>query len=75
MHRATEIRFELDAHETSVLDGYCQATGKSRGEVLRGLLGDWSAQKLHEATLICRTTGVNPAEPELVREPRPRFHA
>lgn len=28
MHRATEIRFEVDAAEVAVLDGYCQATGK-----------------------------------------------
>jgi len=67
MHKDTEIRFELDAHEVSVLDGYCQATGKSRGEVLRGLLRDWSADQLHVATLICRTAGVNPAQPEAPR--------
>lgn len=74
MHRATEIRFELEASEVAVLDGYCQAAGKSRGEVLRGLLRDWSGQKLHESTLICRTAGINPAEPEASRG-HSRFHA
>ena len=72
-HKATEIRFELDADETSVLDGYCQATGKSRGEVMRGLLRDWSADRLHEATLICRVAGVNPADPAPARTAS-RFH-
>jgi len=67
MHRATEIRFEVDAAEVAVLDGYCQATGKSRGEVMRSLLRGWSDEQLHVATLICRTAGVNPAAPETGR--------
>lgn len=74
MHRATEIRFECDADEVSVLDGYCQATGKSRGEVMRQLLAVWSGEQLHVATLICRTAGVNPADPVPSRKAS-RFHA
>ena len=60
----TEIRFELHRDEVAVLDGFVQATGKSRGEVLRELLRDWSDQKRHEAILICRTAGINPAGSE-----------
>jgi hypothetical protein len=71
----TEIRFEVERDDLSVLDGYVQATGKSRADVLRMLLSEWSEKKLHEATLICRVAGVNPAMPESHRErPASRFH-
>lgn len=60
----TEIRFECDTDEAAVLDGYCQARGKSRTDVIRQMLREWSDMKLHEATLICRTTGRNPFESE-----------
>lgn len=59
-----EIRYEVPVFEVSVLDGYCSATGKSRTDVLRSLLSDWSRDRLHEATLICRVAGVNPMEQE-----------
>ena len=61
---ATEIRFEVGRDELAVLDGFCQATGKDRTKVIRGLLKEWSDEKLHESILICRVTGVNPTEPE-----------
>ena len=54
----SEIRFELPRDELAVLDGFVQATGKSRGEVMRELLREWSDQKKHEAILICRTAGI-----------------
>lgn len=60
----TEIRFETHSDEVYVLDGYCSATGKTRTDVMRSLLKDWSAAKLREATLICRVAGVNPASPD-----------
>lgn len=50
--------------EVAVLDGYCSATGKSRTDVPRALLGDWSRDRPHEATLICRVAGVNPMASE-----------
>lgn len=62
--RKTEIRFEVPAQEVSVLDGYCQATGKDRTHVIRDLLGKWSADQLHVATLILRVAGRNPTQPE-----------
>lgn len=64
----TELRIEVEADELGVLDGYVQATGKSRTDVVRVMLQEWSARKLHEATLICRVAGVNPAMPEAGRK-------
>jgi len=56
----TELRVQVQNEELSVLDGYCNATGKPRTEVIRALLKEWSDRKLHEATLICRVAGCNP---------------
>jgi len=56
-----EVRFEAPTTEVSVLDGYCSATGKSRTDVMRLILREWSSSKLREATLICRVAGVNPS--------------
>ena len=52
--RTTELRFELRADEVAVLDGYTQATGKTRTQVMRDILKMWSEAKLHEAELIMR---------------------
>lgn len=49
-----EIRFEVDAAEVAVLDGYCSATGKCRTEVIKSLLAEFSAAKLREAETILR---------------------
>ena len=68
MARDTEIRFEVCRDEVAVLDGYCQASGRDRISVLREILRQWSRQKLHEATLICRVSGRNPASPDSDRE-------
>lgn len=57
----TEISFEVNRDECAVLDGYCNARGLNRTAVMRRLLREWSEEKLHEAVLIVRTTGVNPA--------------
>lgn len=65
----TEISFEVDRDECSVLDGYCNARGVSRTTVMRKLLKEWSDEKLHEAIIVCRTAGVNPAAPGSAREP------
>lgn len=63
----TEIRFEVESGELSVIDGYCNATGKCRTEVIKSILGEWSDKKLHESILICRVAGVNPTALEAVR--------
>ena len=60
----TELRFEVAVDDVSVLDGYCSATGKSRTDIMRAILKDWSCAKLREATLICRVAGVNPTSPD-----------
>jgi hypothetical protein len=62
--RRTEIRFEVAVSEVAVLDGYCQATGKDRTTVIREVLGTWSKEKLHVATIVCRVAGVNPLHSE-----------
>lgn len=62
--RTTELRIELPAEEVAVLDGFCAATGENRTVVLRRLLREWSGKKLHEATVIVRVAGVDPAAPE-----------
>lgn len=59
-----EIRVEIPDTDLAVLDGYCSATGRARTDVIKRLLGDWAAGKLHEATVIMRVAGRNPALPE-----------
>lgn len=63
----TEIRFEADSDDLAVIDGYCNATGKCRTEVIKSILGEWSDKKLHESILICRVSGVNPAQVDTSR--------
>jgi uracil phosphoribosyltransferase len=55
---------EIDAADLAVLDGYCSATGKSRTEVIRQLINEWSSEQVHVATLICRVAGINPHQSE-----------
>ena len=64
MSKTSEIRFDMPTEELSVLDGYVNAKGKCRTEVIRKILSDWSEAKRHEATLICRVAGINPVESE-----------
>ncbi len=58
--RTTELRLELPADEVAVLDGYTQATGKTRTQVMRDILKLWSEAKLHEAMIVMRVAGRNP---------------
>lgn len=58
--RTTEISFEVPAEEASVIDGYCQAKGIKRTQVMRQLLKDWSAEQHHVAIMICRVAGGKP---------------
>ncbi len=55
-----EVRFDIPASDLAVLDGYCNATGKSRADFIRSLVIDWASGKLHEAIVICRVAGVDP---------------
>lgn len=63
-----EIRFEVDADETNVLEGYCKGTGKSKTAVMRRILKEWSEAKAYEATLVLRFAGGNGNEPEANRK-------
>ena len=60
--RTTEISFEVPAEEASVIDGYCQAKGIKRTQVMRQLLKDWSAEQHHVAIMICRVAGCKPED-------------
>lgn len=67
----TEVRIELEPDDLRVLDGYVNATGKSRTDVIRGLIREWADRKLHEAILICRVAVVNPVAPDADRRKAP----
>jgi hypothetical protein len=64
-----EIRIEVPDDEVKVLDGYCSGTGKGRTDVIRSILRDWSAGKLHESIMVCRVAGVTPTVSESDRSP------
>ena len=59
-----ELRFEMSDDDMAVIDAYCSATGRCRTEVIREILSNWAKDKLHEATLIIRVSGRNPARSE-----------
>lgn len=40
-----EIRLEMPREEVAVLDGFVNATGSTRAEVIREILGEWSAKQ------------------------------
>jgi hypothetical protein len=56
----SELRCDIPKDELSVLDGFCNGTDRSRTDVIREILAEWSGKKLREATVICRVAGVNP---------------
>jgi hypothetical protein len=60
----TELRVEIPTEDMAVIDGYCSGTGKSRTDVIREVLAEWSQRQLHVATVICRVAGRNPFDPE-----------
>lgn len=63
-----EIRFEAKAETVAVIDGYCSATGKCRTGFINDLLEAWAKDKLHEAMVVCRVSGVNPMTPDSDRK-------
>lgn len=58
-----ELRIDMPLESLQVIDGYCQATGLCRTDLVRDILNAWSEKKLHEATIILRVAGRNPATP------------
>ena len=40
-----ELRVEVAEEDIATLDGYCNARGKTRTDVIRELLREWSAMK------------------------------
>lgn len=58
----TEISFEVERDDCSVLDGYCNARNITRTAQMRKILKEWSELELHSSTVVCRTAGVNPMQ-------------
>ncbi len=67
MADTVEIRLEMPRDEIAVLDGFVNATGDSRAEVIRGILGEWSAKQRRIAISVCRTAGINPRDADTGR--------
>lgn len=68
MSESAELRLDVPRTDLAVLDGYCMASGRSRADVVRELLGRWSSDKSHEAMMICRVAGINPQSAEASRK-------
>lgn len=68
MTDSSELRLDLPKKDLAVLDGYCMATGRSRADVVRELLGKWPSDKSHEAIVVCRVDGINPTASESERK-------
>ena len=60
----SEVRFDMDRDDLTVLDAYCQATGKARVDVMRKLLKSWADELVHTSTLVLRAKHINPLKPE-----------
>jgi hypothetical protein len=56
----TDLRIEVPSDALAVVDGYCQATGRHRNDVVAEILAKWSDARLHESMVICRMVRVNP---------------
>ncbi len=54
-----ELRVEIPAFTTAVLDGYCSASGKCRTELVNQILSDWAHKEHHKAKVILRVVGNN----------------
>lgn len=60
--RTTEISFEIPAEEAAVIDGYSNAKGIKRTQVLRQILKEWSEEQHRVAIMICRVAGCKPED-------------
>ena len=47
-----DLRGKITAETDAVLEALHQATGRDRSEIVREVLADWAAAKIHEASLI-----------------------
>ena len=59
-----EIRFKTSGEKLSVLDAYCQATGKHRTDIMVELLEKWSADQVHVSTMVLNVLKRNPSRVE-----------
>lgn len=60
----TEIRAEVPSDELAVIDAHCQATGKSRTDIVRTLIREFSECEIHRATMVLRAVRINPLASE-----------
>ena len=49
-----DLRAKITPEADQVLEAVSRASGKDKSELVREVLHEWSARKLHEATLIHR---------------------
>ncbi len=67
MAQKVELRTEVDPSEVITLEAMVKATGKSRSDLIREILAEWSVRKEREATFVCRMHRVNALAPEFDR--------
>ena len=67
MADTVEIRLEMQRDEVAILDVFVNATGQARAEIIREILGEWSAKQRRIAISVCRTAGINPRDADTER--------
>ena len=72
--RDAEIRFNVTRRLASLVDALVQSKGsQGRAELLEPIVRALVEKELHEATILLRMAGINPADPESGRE-KARIH-
>lgn len=68
MHRTNdmvELRGECPRNTVNVLDAVSMARDQTRTSLVNEILGEWAAKRVHEASLVQRIAGCNPALPDI----------
>lgn len=60
------VEFVVEAGDYAVLDGYLKGSGRTKTDVLREILKEWSQKKHRESIYVVRVAGDNPDAPGLV---------
>ena len=59
-----EVRTDIPSDELLIMDGYCQVTGKSRTDIVRRLIAEWTKEELSKSIVVCRMARINPLAPD-----------
>lgn len=66
--RDSEIRFNVSRRLAQLIDALVQSKGlQGRAELLTPIIEALVDKELHEATILLRMAGINPADPEVHR--------